>query len=166
MTNLYDAAFNKNEWIIIVFLLVGLTIMIKLKKIFSFKQTLVYFLFGFFTGILCDHVLSTPPIDLYDVGDKSSYEIMDFIAYFMFSPFSYLFAYVYKRFNIKLKYAPLYVLLYSIIATLSELLADSFGVFHYKKGYTIYNSFSIYLLVFTCEIYLYKSLNSGPKENT
>ncbi|MCM0647974.1 hypothetical protein NBE98_06255 [Clostridium swellfunianum] len=166
MADLYDTAFNKNEWTIIVFLFVGLILMVKLKKIFSFKQTIVYFLFGFFTGILCDHILSTPPIDLYDVGDNSSYEIMDFITYLMFSPFSYIFVYVYKRANIKLKYTPIYILLYSIIATLSELLADFLGVFHYKNGYTLYNSFPTYLLVFTCEIYLYKFLSSGPKEST
>jgi hypothetical protein len=160
MPIIYDNSFNKNECVIIIFLIIGLVLILKLKKIFTLKESLVYLLFGFFSGILFDHILSTSPIDLYDVNDQSYYELIDFITYLMYSPYSYLFIYIYKYFNVRLSRTPIYILSYSLISIMCELFFTSMGVFHYKNGYEIYDSFSVYLLTFSFEIMLHRIINN------
>lgn len=158
MTIIYDNSFNKNEWFTIVSLLIGLILMWKLNKTFSFKEILLYFLFGVFIGILFDHTISVPPVDYYDVNDTSSFQLMDFLTYLMYGPYSYLLIYLYDYFKIKLSYTPVYILLWTSISIFMEFISKLIGIFHYKNGYTIYYSLPIYLLVYSFLICLYRFL--------
>lgn len=158
MTIIYDNSFNKNELFTIFSLLIGLILMWKLKKIFSFKEILLYFLFGVFFGIFFDHTISVPPVDYYDVNDKSSFELIDFLTYIMYGPYSYILVYFYDYFKIKISYTPTYILLWTSIAIFMEFISKLIGIFHYKNGYNIYYSLPIYLLVYSFLICLYRFL--------
>lgn len=163
MIFVYDNRFNLNEWFTIIALLTGIVLVLKLKKIFSIKQGLLYFLFGVFIGFLFDHTISVWPVDYYDVNDNSTYQFMDFLTYLMYGPFSYLFAYAYNYFKVKLSFTPLYILVWSLVAFFMEFLAKSVGVFHYKNGYTIFYSFPIYLIVYSMQSYLYRFLTKEQR---
>jgi hypothetical protein len=161
----YDDKFNKNEWLVLIILLVGLVLAWRFRKGFPIKEAMVYFLFSFFTGIVFDHTISIEPFDFYDVNDNSSYQFMDFLTYLMYSPYGYLLIYIYHRFKIKPSLTPFYVLLCSLISVLLELLAVRMGVYHYKNGYKIYYSFPIYLLLLSFAISIYHFLSSGTSDS-
>ena len=112
------------------------------------------------TTIVTQGAIGIRPFDYYDVNDKSSYELMDFLSYLTFGPFGYLYIYFYDFFKIKDSYNTIYIFLGTIISLVTEHIAQILGVYHYKNGYTIYYSFPIYLLTLTSYLYLYKSLNS------
>jgi hypothetical protein len=158
VTIIYDNSFNENEFFTIFSLLIGLILMWKLKKTFSFKEILLYFLFGVFIGIFFDHTISVPPVDYYDVNDKSSFELMDFLTYLMYGPYSYILVYFYDYFKIKIAYTPTYILLWTSVAIFMEFISKLIGIFHYKNGYNIYYSLPIYLLVYSFLICLYRFL--------
>jgi hypothetical protein len=160
MVVVYDRYFNQNEYFVITTLVVGLVLFIKCKKIFSKKETIVFFLLPIFLGLLLDHTISIPPFDFYDVNDTSKFEITDFLTYLMYGPYGYFFIHFYKRFGIKNSLTPVYILLWSIISISLEYIACRFGVFHYKNGYQIFFSFPIYLLVLSFKIMFYKYLMS------
>lgn len=156
MDIVYDQKFNSNEWFVIITLIIGVILVWKLPKRFSIKQSLVYFIGFVFLGLVFDSTVGIEPIDYYDVIDKSSYELMDFVSYLSYGPFGYLYDY----FKIENKYNTIYVLLWTIISVVTEYFAHVFGVFHYKNGYEIYYSFPIYLLILMSYLYLYKFINS------
>lgn len=156
---IYDRNFNSNEWFVIGSLIIGVILVWKLPKRFSFKESLVYLIYFIFVGMIFDHTISIEPFDYYDVNDSSSYQLMDFMSYLSFGPFGYLYIYFYDFFKIQNKYNAFYILLWTIIALVTEYIAHAFGVYHYKNGYEIYYSFPIYLLILTSHLYLYKLLN-------
>lgn len=163
MDVIYDKYFNQNEWYVIITLIIGILLLLKTKKRFPLENSILYFLYCFFIGMIVDHTIGTPPFDFYDINDTSRYEFFDFLTYFMFSSYGYLFIYLFDRFKIKSSYAPIYVLVWSCISMVMEVIADYMGVFHYKNGYNIYYSFPIYLSTQSMLLYLYKSLNSNNK---
>lgn len=149
----YDNRFNGNEWFIIAGLIVGISIMYFLPKRFPKKISIVFFMCGVFSGFFFDHSLSVEPVDYYDVNDKSTYQIMDFLSYVSYGPISYFFFYFYDR--LKPSSSLLYILIWSFISVGLEWCAEKVGVFHYKHGYQLYYSFPIYLLVNSCWTLLY-----------
>lgn len=162
METIYDRSFNQNEWYNIITLAFGIFLMYKTKKKFTLEETLIYFLYSVFIGLLMDHSIAKPPFDFYDVNDSSRYEFFDFLTYFMFGAYGYIYIYIYDHFKIKTSFAPIYVLAWSCISMIMELIADYMGVFHYKNGYNIYYSFPIYLLTLSLPIYLYKKTCTHP----
>lgn len=166
MVIVYDQKFNSNEWFVIAALTIGVILVWKLPKRFPIKESLVYFIGFVFLGVVFDHTISIKPFDYYDVNDKSSYQLMDFVSYLMYGPFGYLYIYFYDFFKIKNKYNTIYVLLWTIISVVTEYFAHVFGVYHYKNGYEIYYSFPIYLLLLMSYLYLYKLLNSKTAESS
>lgn len=150
---IYDNHFNSNEWFIIVGLLIGIITLIIIPKRFPIKTAIVFFMCGFFTGFFFDHSLSVEPVSYYDVNDKSSYQIMDFLSYITYGPVSYLFFHIYDR--LRPVSIPIYILIGSLISTGLEWGAVHAGIFHYRHGYNLYFSFPIYLLVQSCWLALY-----------
>jgi len=160
----YDQKFNSNEWFIIAILIIGFILVWKLPERFPIKESFVYFIYFVFLGMIFDLTIGIRPFDYYDVNDKSSYELMDFLSHLTFGPFGYLYIYFYDFFKLKNSYSTIYIFLCTIIAVVIEHIAQTLGVFHYKNGYTIYYSFPIYLLTLMSALYLYKLLNS-KKDN-
>lgn len=94
MTVVYDNSFNANEWFVILSLL-SLNVLISVfPKIFSLLEGTAHYIYGFYIGMLFDHTISIRPWDFYDVNDNSEYQIIDFLSYFMFCPYSYLYIYL------------------------------------------------------------------------
>lgn len=162
MPIIYDQEFNQNELFVFALLLIGILLVWKVPKRFPAQEGMIYFLYSVFFGIVFDHSISIEPFDYYDVNDSSYYQILDFMTYFMYGSFAYLYIYIFDYLKIRLKYVPVYILIWALISTAIELLAVHLGVFHYKNGYMIYYSFSIYLLIFVPNLCLYFYLN--PKK--
>ena len=149
----YDHQFNSNEWFIIIMLIIGYSVIWALPRRFSRGLSLVIVLIGIYIGLLMDHTISIVPFDYYDVNDNSSYQISDFFTYVMYGPYSYLFIYLYNRWRVEVKYAPLYILVWVIFGLGLEWFGVVMGVFHYKNGYQIYYSFPLYF-IFQCVLLL------------
>ncbi|MUK87962.1 hypothetical protein GMD78_06065 [Ornithinibacillus sp. L9] len=145
MTVIYDTTFNWNEWFIILTLLTMSVMIWVMPKIFSVTEGIAFFVFGVFAGMLFDHTISVEPWDLYDVNDDSSYQVMDFLSYVMYGPFSYFFAYIYKRLHIQGFFHIGFILVWSLFAFLLEWIAVKIGLFHFDKGYPMYWSIPIYM---------------------
>ncbi|MDP4083681.1 MAG: hypothetical protein Q8934_03600 [Bacillota bacterium] len=151
----YDNQFNANEWFIIIGLGIGIVTTMILPKRFPIKISIVFFMCGIYSGFFFDHSLSVQPVSFYDVNDNSSYQFFDFLSYLTFGPFSYLYFYFFDWFNFKNKYIPIYILMWSFICLGFEWCATYVGVYHYQHGYSMYYSFSIYLLVLSSWLFLY-----------
>ncbi|QOR64766.1 hypothetical protein IM538_12945 [Cytobacillus suaedae] len=141
----YDQQFNQNEWFVLFVLIITYLIVYKLPKRFSKATTITLTLLGVYIGMLADHSISIPPFDFYDVNDKSTYQVFDFLTYVMYGPFGYLFLYFYDYFDIKGFKTMLYIVFWTSIALLMEYVAAKLGVFHYKQGYRLLFSVPIYL---------------------
>ena len=155
----YDSSFNKNEWFILISLIIGLTLVLIYRKRFSTKEFIIYLLIGVLSGLFFDKSLSLEPLEFYDVNDSSAYEFMDFLSYLSYGPFSYFFIYIYDYLKVKLSYTPIYILMWTIISLGIEYLAHSLGVYHYKNGYIFLYGFPIYLIVLSLQIYVYKHIS-------
>lgn len=149
----YDNHFNLNEWAILIGLLIGMITILLLPKRFPRKTSIVFFMCGVYTGFFFDHSLSVEPVGFYDVNDKSTYQLMDFISYLTFGPNSYLFFYLYDRF--RSISVPFYILVWAIIDLGFEWIDRKVGIYHYLHGFTEYYSFPIYLFVNTIWIWFY-----------
>lgn len=156
MTIVYDRYFNKNEWFVIISLIVGITLVFIYRKRFTLKEVVVYSLYSVFIGMAFDYTISITPFDFYDVNNSSAYELMDFLTYLMYAPYGYFYIYFYDYFKIKNSLTPVYILLWALLSVAMELIADYMGVFHYKGGYKLYYSFPTYLFVLSLHIGLYK----------
>lgn len=151
----YDNQFNGNEWSVIIGLSIGIIVVYLLPKRFPKQIATVFFLCGVFTGFFFDHTLSVQPVSFYDVNDVSLFEVMDFVSYWMYGPFSYLFFYAYEHFRVKPSFIPIYILIWSLIGMGMEGVAAILGIFHYTNGYKFWYSFLVYLLVQSLWMVLY-----------
>jgi hypothetical protein len=147
MTVVYEKAFDWNEWFVIITLLSLNFLILILPKLFSMIEGMAYYLFGIAIVNFFDHTTSVKPWDLYDVNDNSKFQLIDFTYYVMNGPFSYFFIYFYSKLRIKGYKTILYILLWSSFSFLVEWLGVEIGLFHYDKGYKMYWSFPIYMLV-------------------
>jgi len=151
----YENAFNTNEWFIIISLIVLNIIMIVAPKIFPFLQGIAHYMYGAFIAMFFDHAISVPPWDLYDINDSSAYEIMDFFTYLIYGCYSYLYAYLYKKLQIKRYMHFPYIFAWAVFSFFIEWVGVQVGMFHYDKGYRMYWSVPIYLFVQSLHIIYY-----------
>ncbi|MFC5448606.1 hypothetical protein [Paenibacillus aestuarii] len=152
---IYDTQFNTNEWFLLIGLAIGIFTLWLLPKRFPGQVTNVFFLSGVFSGFFFDHTLSVQPVSYYDVNDSSLFEFMDFVSYWMYGIFSYLFFYVFDRLRVQPSRVPLYVLIWSLASLGFEWLGVQMGIYHYTNGYQIWYSLPIYLIVETLWCFLY-----------
>ncbi|HWO77348.1 MAG TPA: hypothetical protein VNM69_15895 [Bacillus sp. (in: firmicutes)] len=158
MIVIYEKSFDWNEWFVIIsILLLNLLILIT-PKIFSLIEGMAHYLFGIMVVHFFDHTTSVKPWDLYDVNDNSYYQLMDFSYYVMNGSISYFFIYLYSKLGIKGYQTILYIYIWSIIALLLEWIGVKIGLFHYDKGYKMYWSYPIYMLVQTIQIIFYHKI--------
>jgi hypothetical protein len=155
MTVVYEESFDANEWFVIIILIVFHLLMWGTPRLFSLLEKTVHYLYGISVATFFDHTISVKPWDFYDVNDSSAYQIMDFLSYMMFGPFSYFFIYLYVKLNIKGFSHIKYVLSWTTLALSMEWIGVLLGLFHYDKGYKIYWSIPIYLLTLSVQLILY-----------
>jgi hypothetical protein len=155
MTVVYEKAFDWNEWfVLITFFSLNILIFI-IPKVLSRAEGIAHYLFGIAVVHFFDHTISVKPWDFYDVNDTSNYQVMDFLYYVMNGPISYLFISFYSKLRIKGYRTILYILIWSSFAILIEWFGVKIGLFHFDKGYKMYWSFPIYMLVQTLQIIYY-----------
>lgn len=164
---IYDRHFDLNEWFVLAMIVGGFSVIYLLPKIIPVISMIFGFLFGPFLGLVFDHTLAVPPLDLYDVGDRSSYEIFDIFSYMMYAPFGYLFIYFFEKFNIKGLWSIFYIIGWKILSLLLEWACVKIGIFHYKHGYMLPYSIPVYLFVqsqlFVIYRYFFKNACKGVK---
>ncbi|RIW37389.1 hypothetical protein D3H55_04975 [Bacillus salacetis] len=166
MIIIYEQSFDWNEWFVIITLIGLVLLMVFTKKIFTVAEATAFYLFGVAVVYFFDHTLSIEPWDFYDVNDKSSYEVMDFIYYIMNGPFSYFFVYLYSRLGIRGYNTILYLIAWSIFSVFTEWAGLKIGLFHYEKGYRMYWSFPIYMVTQSIFlVYYHKIINSREESS-
>ncbi|MFP5111491.1 CBO0543 family protein [Bacillaceae bacterium C204] len=163
MTVIYEKSFDWNEWVVIITLLLLNLLILITPKIFSMIEGTAHYLFGITVVTFFDHTTSVRPWDLYDVNDSSKYQLMDFIYYVMNGPFSFFFMYLYSKLRIKGYQMILYILIWSSFGLLAEWIGVKIGLFHYNKGYKMYWSFPIYMLIQTIQIIYYHKIQKARK---
>ncbi|GAA0346450.1 hypothetical protein GCM10008967_41080 [Bacillus carboniphilus] len=163
MTVVYEKAFDWNEWLIIITLLFLNIVILIIPKLFTVIEGIAYYLYGIAIVHFFDHTTSVKPWDLYDVNDNSNYQLMDFIYYVLNGPISYIFIYLYLKLNIKGQQTILYILLWSGFSVLVEWFGVKIGLFHYDKGYKMYWSFPIYMVIQTLLIIYYHIIQKTNK---
>ena len=151
----YEKAFDTNEWsIIIAFILLSILIM-KAPKMFSLLEGTAHYMYGAFIAMFFDHAISVPPWDLYDINDSAAYELADFLSYLVYGAYSYFYMYFYVRLRIRgYRHIP-YIIAWTGFSLLVEWIGIKIGMFHYDKGYRMYWSVPIYLLVQSVHIIYY-----------
>lgn len=159
-TIVYDNHFNGNEWFVIGLMFVGFGASWLLQRTFSPLQMIFNMLIGVTFGFIFDHTLAVPPFNLYDVGDKSTYEWFDVFSYLMYAPFGYLFIYGIERLRIYGILTIGYIILWSSGAILIEWLGLKVGLFHYNHGYRLQYSIPIYLILQSFQLIMYRTVFS------
>lgn len=162
---IYDTSFNLNEWFVIGMIVVGIAMILILPKMFPLPAVFLNLMFGVTMALMFDHTIAVPPFDFYDVGDESNYDYFDIFSYLMYAPFGYLFIYFFLRFKVKGFKIILYLIVWTILGLTIEWIAKEVGVFHYKNGYKLIYSISIYLNVQSLHLYLYLHLFKEKNQN-
>jgi len=167
----WDTAWNTNEWFVVGLTVFGFAAVALLPRRFARSTTIVFVAFGSYFGTLFDYLLAVPPLDFYDVNDRSEFEFTDSLTYLMYGPLGYLFVYLYDRLGAPGRWAPLYVFGWTVVALLLEALYVNVGVFHYKNGYRLDYSGVVYLTLQLLALALYYKFrrpaeNGGNEEST
>ncbi|WP_373228889.1 hypothetical protein [Cohnella sp.] len=160
MEIIYDNQFNGNEWFVIGLMFVGFAAVWLLPRTFSPLQMIFNMFIGVTFGLIFDHTIFVPPFDLYDIGDKSTYQMFDFISYLMYAPYGYLFIYGIERLRIYGIMTIGYIILWTCMAILIEWLGVKVGLFHYKNGYKLLYSIPIYLILQSIHLAMYHTVFS------
>jgi hypothetical protein len=143
----YENSFDANEWFIIGSLIALHTALWLAPKVFSKLETMGYYFFGVNIVLFFDHTISVKPWDFYDVNDSSSFQLMDFLSYLSYGPYSYFFIYLYVKLRISGIWTVLYIVFWSAFSVVMEWIGVQLGMMHYDKGYEMKWSFPIYLSV-------------------
>jgi hypothetical protein len=164
MTVVYEQSFDGNEWFVIITLALVHLLMILAPKKFTLLESCAYYLYGITVVYFFDHSLSVKPWDYYDVNDTSSYQFMDFLYYVLNGPISYFFVYLYVKLGVRGYKTIWYLLIWSGFSVFIEWVGLKLGLFHYDKGYKMYWSFPIYMVVQTLLLlYFNKIRKTAPK---
>jgi hypothetical protein len=148
-------ALDENEWFILLGLMITIPIIVLLPKRMPISLSIIMLMFGSIIARVLDHLLSSPTFNLYDVMDTGKYDFFDILTYLFYAPFSYFFVYFYERFHIRGFGVLFYIVACSIAGTLFEGISVYFNVFTYK-GWGLIYSFSVYLVVQSLTILLYR----------
>ncbi|PWW25732.1 hypothetical protein DFO73_11224 [Cytobacillus oceanisediminis] len=155
MITVYEKTFDANEWFVIANLILSGILIWKLPKVVSAIESAAHFTYGIFIGMFLDHTISIKPWDFYDVNDTSAYQFIDLLSYIMYGPYSYIFIYLYVKWNIAGFKNILYITAWSLFAVLIEWVSVKLGVFHYNKGYQMVWSFPTYMIVQSLQVIFY-----------
>ncbi|PFP25735.1 hypothetical protein COJ96_18405 [Bacillus sp. AFS073361] len=160
---LVEHKFGQNDYFVICAVLVSWGIFFFLPKVFSNQLTILIFLYSLTAAGLFDNSFGSEPFDFYDIMDGPAYTVMDIVVYFLYPPFSYLFLYIYKKFQIKDRYLVFFILSFTAVAIGVEWVYHSMGVFHYKNGNSIIYSVCTYLFIQSLLIVFYRFLRPNEQ---
>ena len=153
---LYEKAFDLNDYVVLGLIVIGYALIWLLPKRFSRSVTCLILLFCATVSCMLDDSIGGHIIDWYDIMDGPKFTIMDAVVYAMYPPLGYFFVYGYDRWQIRGLRTLFYISGCSLLAVLVEWCLVSAGVFHYKNGYFIYYSFSVYILTQSLTVSFYR----------
>ncbi|PKR84667.1 hypothetical protein [Heyndrickxia camelliae] len=156
--------FDENEWFVIIGIIISYTIFFLLPKRFPINITILLMMFGSVVARFSDHLLAGPGVDLYNLMDTPNFELFDLILYLFYAPFSYFFVYFFEKFGIKGFGTLFYIIGCTLGGTMVEWLTKQFHVFNYNGWHLAY-SFTVYLIIQTLTLFLYKWCQAPPVDN-
>jgi len=149
--------FGLNEIVLISSIIIGFLVILKLPKRFPLVITILLLIQPMFTARLFDHIIATAQImehNLYDTMDSGKFELFDLFTYPFYSPIGYMFVYIYDIFPIKGQWIAIYIVSWSLVSTLIEILLSKANIFVYLEWQPYY-SFIVYLIVQSLTIAFY-----------
>ncbi|MBM7570838.1 hypothetical protein [Aquibacillus albus] len=154
--------FDKNEWFVLIGLVIFYTAVFVLPKRFPLSISILVMLFTLTIARISDHLLSTSDINFYNVMDSGKYELFDVFVYILYGPFGYFLAYFYDKWKLKGMMIQLYVIGGTVVSSCIEFLAVHYHVFDYK-GWALPYSFCYYLVMLALTLLFFRFLqNTHP----
>ncbi|ALC88909.1 hypothetical protein AM500_03165 [Bacillus sp. FJAT-18017] len=155
--------FDKNEWSILVLVILNILLFVFLPKRIPREITPLIVLLSISFPKIIDHTMAVAPFNLYDLTDMKKYELFDVILYGAYPAFGYLFVYLWDYYRFKGVKLVLYLLSWSIFAIVFELLLVKLQVFLYT-GWKIAYSLPVYSVVLSLTFLFYKFITYYHKE--
>jgi hypothetical protein len=155
---LVENKFDQNDYFVIFAVIVSWGIFFLLPKVFSKQITILIFLYSLTAAGFFDNSIGAAPLDFYDIMDGPAYTVMDVVVYFLYPPFSYIFLYVYKKYQIKNRYIVFFIASFTTVAIAIEWVYHKMKVFTYKNGNSIVYSICVYLIIQSLLIVFYRFL--------
>ncbi|QGQ44562.1 hypothetical protein [Metabacillus sediminilitoris] len=157
--------FDTNEIYILVMLVIVYSALFLSPKKLPRYLTIFFLVWGFTISSLFDFTIGGGLMDFYKVNDSNQYELFDFIMFFLFAPFSYFFVYFYKRLNIHPRRFAfiLYIIGWSLLGLATERISTLMKVTDYQKGYHIYYSMVVFLIVQTTTALYYELIKKQER---
>lgn len=150
--------FGQNDFFVIAAVIISWSVFYFLPKIFSKQLIVLIFLFSLTISSIFDNSFGADPFDLYDIMDGPAYTGMDLVVYLLYPPAGYIFLFLYEKFQIPDRFLMLFIILFTAFSLGIEWIYHKMGVFHYKDGYSIVYSISIYLFVQSLFVLFYRFL--------
>ncbi|MBM6616292.1 hypothetical protein [Bacillus suaedaesalsae] len=152
-----EKSFNGNDFYILTVIILSYTMIYFLPRLFKNRFiTFLLLFYGITVASLFDNTIGATPFDYYDILDGPKYTVMDIVAYLIYGPYGYLFIYFHEKFHVRGKRNIVYIIVWTCIGVLIELLNVKFGVFTYKNGYRWLYSIPIYLYIQSVLLFMYK----------
>ncbi|UFU01126.1 hypothetical protein KO561_09390 [Radiobacillus kanasensis] len=161
----FPEAFDKNEWAVIIGILINIIIFMCLPKRIPKEITPLIILLSMSYPKILDHSLAVSPLNYYDIMDSTKYEIFDLLLYGVYPAFGYLFVYILDYFKLKGFQLFWYLLAWNLFAVGVEYLLIKLGIFVYK-GWSLAYSLPIYTIVLSLTLLFYKLAMYFHNKNT
>ncbi|TJY41807.1 hypothetical protein E5161_11425 [Cohnella pontilimi] len=151
------ARFDANEWFIILNSLLGFAWVFFAPVRYPHSISILIVMFCVSAAIMMDHAIAIPPVDMYDINDRPTYEWMDFFSYFLYAPYALLCVYLYDKLDPKGLWFTAWIIGWSLFCVGYEWLSVQCHVFTFKK-WNLMHSFCMYLVMTTIHVQLFRYL--------
>lgn len=158
--------FSLNEMSLIIFVIIGYSIMFFLPKRLNREVTCLSVLAGLTTGMLFDFTIGGGLLDFYRQNDTNHYELFDVIYYLLFGPFGYFFMYFYNVLRVNKVTFIYYITAWSIIGITVQWLFTQLNILTYQNNYQLSYSFPIFLLIQTLTGFYYIFITTNSSKLT
>ncbi|MFC5448292.1 hypothetical protein [Paenibacillus aestuarii] len=138
-----------NEWFVVICSVIAMTMFFRIRKHFNAITIVIIWIFNVVYVATLDYALAVTPFQLYYCGDNETYEpITAFAHIFMYPPFSFLFLYLYDKWNLRNKKNRKRLVFFFIGAAVFSVFFEWLNVlngFLVYTGWKLYGSFPMYV---------------------
>ncbi|MGG1518863.1 hypothetical protein ABE504_25865 [Paenibacillus oryzisoli] len=139
-----------NEWFVVICSVIAMLLFFWIRKHFNPIMIVIIWTFNVVFVATLDYGLAATPFELYYCGDNVSYEPITAIAHvFMYTPFSFVFLFLYDEWHLRdkknRKRLVLYFIAWDAFSVFFEWLNVLNGFMTYT-GWKLYYSFPMYPL--------------------